>query len=126
MKKSKITPPIGENARPLMPIFAGSILAKARKITVNRVTTHYKGKPIIAIDADGEVYRFDSAAAVEQQIRISASRIQNAISNYKKGKREAPLVEGFCWLKEEDKGQWMHKVQAWIALNAQPNPNTRI
>lgn len=126
MKKSGITPPIGEKRKTLVPILAGSILAKARKIETNRVMPHYQGKPIIAIDADGETYRFASAAAVEQQVRISAARIQHAISEYKKGKREAPLVEGFCWLKEEDKDQWLHKIQAWVALNAKPNPNTHI
>ena len=107
-------------------MLAGSILAKARKIDAVRVQPHYKGKPVIAIDADGETYRFASATAVEQQVRISAARITKAIAEYKSGKREAPLVEGFCWIKEEDKDEWLHKIQAWIVLNAQPNPNTHI
>lgn len=109
-----------------MPIFTGSILAKARMIVTNRTVPHYQGKPVIAIDADGETYRFASTADVQKQVRISAARIQKAMSEYKSGKRDAPLVEGLCWLREEDKTEYLHKVQAWIALNAKPNPDTHI
>ena len=84
------------------------------------------GKPVIAIDADGEEYRFSSVADVERKVRISSSRIQTAMSDYKRGNREAPLVEGFCWLYEADRDEWLHKIKAWIMLNAADNRDTHI
>ena len=107
-------------------MLAGTILSKARLIETKRIMPKYKGIPVIAIDADGETYHFDSCTQVELECRISAARIQKAMTEYKSGKREAPLVEGFCWLKEQDKDQWLHKIKAWIVLNAKPNPNTHI
>ena len=105
---------------------AGTILSKARLIETKRIMPRYKGIPVIAIDADGEEYRFTSATQVQLECRISAARIKKAIHEYKQGKREAPLVEGFCWLNEEDKTDWLHKVKTWIIMNAKPNPNTHI
>lgn len=47
----------------VQPVFEGTILSKARKIIDRRgVLPVYKGKPVIAIDADGEEYNFQSCA----------------------------------------------------------------
>ena len=109
------------------PIFMGTILANARRI-IDRREKHksYNGKPVIAIDADGEEYRFASCSDVERTTRIKGARISSAINDYKRGKREMPLVEGFAWIYEADKEEWQYKMKAWIALNAVDNRKTHI
>ena len=121
----KTTPP-SKRAAVMTPVFAGTKLANARKIVVpakNR--TGLYGKPILAIDADGELYEFSSAAEVERQVRISSGRLSSAINDYKQGKREVPLVEGFIWCYCADK-DLLPKLQAWIALNAKDTRKTNI
>lgn len=109
------------------PMFEGTILFKARKIIDRRVRKFAaKGKKVIAIDADGEEYKFDSTAEVERQTKIRASRLSCVIGRYKKGKIEVPLCEGFCWMYEEDREEYEHKIKAWIALNATDNRKTHI
>ena len=111
----------------VQPVFEGTILSKARKIIDRRgVLPVYKGKPVIAIDADGEEYNFQSCAEVERKTLISAGCIQSAIHDYKLGKREIPLVEGFCWLYVADKDEWLGKVKAWINVHAEDNRKTKI
>ena len=62
----------------VQPVFEGTILSKARKIIDRRgVLPVYRGKPVIAIDADGEEYNFQSCAEVERTTLISAGRIQS-------------------------------------------------
>lgn len=111
----------------VQPVFEGTILSKARKIIDRRgVLPVYKGKPVIAINADGEEYNFQSCAEVERKTLINAGRIQSAIHDYKLGKREIPLVEGFCWLYVADKDEWLVKVKAWINVHAEDNRKTNI
>ena len=115
-----------ERKQPLQPVLVGTKLANARKIIDRRgkVTT-YHGKPILAIDADGQCYEFLSVAAVERECRISASAITSAIGEYRKGKKEVPLCQGFCWCYCADKEN-LPKIQAWIALNAVDNRKTHV
>lgn len=125
MKKNQPTPPsIGKKV--IEPVFAGTKLANARRVIWKKPPRggHY-GKPIWAIDADGELYEFPSCADVERQTRISSGRISAACLDYKKGKREVPLVEGFVWCYCADK-DLLPKLQAWIALNAADNRKTHI
>ena len=124
MKKS-ITPP-SKRAETMTPVFAGTKLANARKIiALPKKRAGQNGKPIWAIDADGELYEFRSAAEVERQVRISSGRLSSAINDYKQGKREVPLVEGFVWCYCADK-DLLPKLKAWIALNAKDNRKTNI
>ena len=122
MKKEQTTPKAKSE-----PVFAGSILANARRIVDRRAvhrTNH--GKPVIAIDADGEEYRFTSCADVERTIRVGYGRISSAINDFKRGKREMPLVFGFAWIYEADKDEYLNKIKAWIVLNAADNRKTHI
>lgn len=101
------------------PILEGTKLGKARVIIDRRTKSlSYNGKEVIAIDADGMEYKFDSTAAVQRETGISAPGISRVINLYKKGKKEVPLLAGFCWIYTEDAEEYMHKVKAWIALNA--------
>lgn len=122
MKKTANTPPMGKQ----MPVFAGSKLANARQIVYSgRKSLNHTGKPIWAIDADGELYEFPSCAEVERQVRIPSGRISSAILDWKKGKREVPLVEGFIWCHCSDKDE-LPKLKTWITLNAADNRKTHI
>lgn len=101
------------------PILDGTKLGKARVIIDRRTKSlSYNGKEVIAIDADGMEYKFDSTAAVQRETGISAPGISRVINLYKKGKKEVPLFAGFCWIYTEDVEEYSHKVKAWIALNA--------
>ena len=115
-----------ETKKPVM--FEGTILAKARKVIDRRAKkSRNAGKPIVAIDADGMEYRFAGGTSeVEKQTRIKAGRLWAAMTAYKRGKREIPLLEGFCWLYEADMEEFGPKVKAWIALNAEDNRKTHI
>ena len=115
-----------KKSAPMQPVLAGTKLANARIIIDRRgkVAT-FKGNPIMAIDADGTVYEFRSAAAVERECRISSGAISSAIGDFKRGKKEVPLVQGFCWCYCKDK-ELLPKIQAWIALNAEDNRKTHI
>ncbi|MBQ4395487.1 MAG: hypothetical protein II825_09380 [Paludibacteraceae bacterium] len=111
---------------PMQPVLVGTKLANARIIIDRRGrVNNYKGHPIMAIDADGMVYEFQSAAAVQRECRISSGAISSAIGDYKKGKKEVPLVQGFCWCYCKDK-ELLPKIKAWIALNAADNRKTHI
>lgn len=110
----------------LKPVLAGTKLANARIIIDRRgKMPRYIAHPLMCIDADGTVYEFQSAKAVEREVRISSGAINSAISAFKKGKKEVPLCQGFCWCYCKDK-ELLPKIQAWIALNAADNPNTHI
>ena len=109
------------------PILEGTKLGKARLIIDRREKNNFRnGKEVIAIDADGLEYKFDSTAAVQRETGISAASISRVINLYKKEKREVPLHAGFCWLYAEDVEEFSHKVKAWIALNATDNRKTHI
>ena len=126
MAKKKSTENLIEKVERRMPVFAGTKLATARQVIWKKVSKGgMTGKPVWAIDADGELYEFRSCAEVERQTRINSGRISSAILDYKKGKREVPLVEGFVWLYCADK-DYLPKLQAWIALNAADNRKTHI
>lgn len=126
MSKKQVPPPPAKGKVKLQAVFAGSRLSSARQIVCER---HYNvvnaGKPIWAIDADGELHEFPNVATVERECRISSGRISSAINDFKKGKREVPLVEGFVWCYCKD-DEYLPKLRAWIALNAKDNRKTTI
>ena len=109
------------------PIFEGTILAKARKIVDRRIRmSGNKGKVVIAIDADGMTYRFNSCVDVEKQTRIKASRISLVINRFKHNSIEVPICEGYCWMYEADMDMYEAPIKAWIALNALDTRKTTI
>ena len=61
----------------VQPVFEGTILSKARKIIDRRgVLPVYKGKPVIAIDADGEEY---GAYLSENRLILAASAVRGRV-----------------------------------------------
>lgn len=125
MSKKQPSPPHTGRVK-LQAVFIGSRLSSARQIVCERKYNVFNaGKPIWAIDADGELHEFPNVATVERECRISSGRISSAINDFKKGKREIPLVEGFvwCYCKDDD---LLPSLKAWIALNAKDNRKTSI